>query len=266
MRTVWVIGIGAGDPEHLTLQAIAAMNRVDVFFTIDKGEQKSDLAGLRAELLARHVTRPHRVVEATDPPRDRALHNAAADYASIVAQWQARRGEVYARMITDELPDGGVGGFLVWGDPALYDGTLRLVGEIAEQVPLEVVSVPGISSVQVLAARHRLILNRIGRPFLVTTGRRLSDGGFPADVDDVVVLLDGREAFAELQDPDVDIYWGAYLGTPDELLVAGDLQQVKAQIQAARAEARERKGWIMDTYLLRRRGVIGSRPQDLAGS
>ena len=55
-RTVYVIGIGAGNPEHLTLQAVAAMNRVDVFFTIDKGEATADLAALRAALLARHVT------------------------------------------------------------------------------------------------------------------------------------------------------------------------------------------------------------------
>ena len=41
-RTVYVIGIGAGDPEHLTLQAVAAMNRVDVFFTIDKGEATAE--------------------------------------------------------------------------------------------------------------------------------------------------------------------------------------------------------------------------------
>ena len=72
-RTVYVIGIGAGNPEHLTLQAVAAMNRVDVFFTIDKGAvtATADLAALRAELLARHVTRPYRVVAAPEVPRDR---------------------------------------------------------------------------------------------------------------------------------------------------------------------------------------------------
>ena len=70
-RTVYVIGIGAGDPEHLTLQAVAAMNRVDVFFTIDKGEATADLAALRTQLLDRHVTRPHRVVTAPEVPRDR---------------------------------------------------------------------------------------------------------------------------------------------------------------------------------------------------
>ena len=251
--TLYVIGIGAGDPEHLTLAAVGAMNRVDVFFTIDKGADKSDLAGLRAELLARHVTREHRVVVAADPPRDRRAADGA--YAGAVVDWQGRREELYAAMIDGELPDGGTGGFLVWGDPALYDGTLRILDRIAARRPggFEIVSVPGISSVQVLAARHRLILNRVGSPVLVTTGRRLAAEGMPPGLDDVVVMLDADGAFAALPDTDLDIFWGAYLGTPDELLVHGDLQEVKGRIRALWTEHRARKGWIMDTYLLRRR-------------
>jgi precorrin-6A synthase len=218
VRTVYVIGIGAGNPEHLTLQAVSALNRVDVFFTIDKGEATADLAALRKELLAEHVTRPHRIVTAP------------------------------------EVADGGPGGFLVWGDPSLYDGTLNLLREI---VGIEIVSIPGISSVSALAAAHGLILNRVGTPILITTGRRLAEEGMPRDVDDVVVMLDGRTAFADLPDTDLEIFWGAYLGTPDEILVSGDLRRVGDGIRTRRAEARARKGWIMDTYLLRRRPSNG---------
>jgi precorrin-6A synthase len=247
-RTVLVIGIGAGDPEHLTLQAVAAMNRVDVFFTIDKGEATADLAALRTELLARHVSRQHRVVTAPEVPRDRD----PAAYIATATQWQAHRRALYAQML-DELADGETGGFLVWGDPGLYDGTLNLLHDLSSDGTLEIVSVPGISSVAALAAAHRLILNRVGTPVLITTGRRLGEEGMPRDVDDVVVMLDGRTAFAALPDTDLDIYWGALLGTPDEILVSGDLHAVRDEICARRAEARTRKGWIMDTYLLRRR-------------
>ena len=104
-----------------------------------------------------------------------------------------------------------------------------------------------------LAAAHRLILNRVGAPVLITTGRRLAEQGMPRDVDDVVVMLDGRTAFADLPDTDLDIYWGAYLGAPDEILASGDLHAVRDEIARRRAEARARKGWIMDVYLLRRR-------------
>ena len=40
MKRILVIGIGAGGSEHLTVQAIEAINRADVFFTFDKGEEK----------------------------------------------------------------------------------------------------------------------------------------------------------------------------------------------------------------------------------
>ena len=248
-RTVYVIWIGAGDPEHLTLQAVAAMNGVDVFFTIDKGEATAELTALRTQLLDRHVTRPHRVVTAPEVPRDRD----PAAYVDTAVEWQARRAALYDQMITDELADGETGGFLVWGDPSLYDGTLNLLRDVAGRTGIEIVSIPGISSVAALAAAHGLILNRVGTPVLITTGRRLAELGVPRDVDDVVVMLDGRTAFADLPDADLDIFWGAYLGTPDEMLVAGDLRAVRDQIARLRTDARARKGWIMDIYLLRRR-------------
>lgn len=256
MRSVLVIGIGAGNPDHLTLQAIDAMRRAEVVFVIDKGSAKDDLTGLRTELLDRHVgPGRYRVVEAADPERDRTVDDAG--YREAVVDWQDRRAAIYARMIADELGPDGTGAFLVWGDPSLYDGTLRLLARIRDAdvavggPGFDVESIPGISSVSALAAAYRLVLNRIGRPVLVTTGRRIA-AGLPADVDDIVVMLDGGAAFAELPDDDVDIYWGAYLGTADEVLVSGNLAKVKDEIVRVRAERRAAKGWIMDTYLLRR--------------
>ena len=254
VRTVYVIGIGSGDPDHLTLAAVAALRKTDVVFVIDKGEAKADLVALRTEILHRHrAPGSYRVVEVADPVRDRAAgageSGGSETYTAAVVDWQDRRGELYASMIAG-LAEGESGAFLVWGDPALYDGTLRLL----EGLDVEVVSIPGISSVQALAAAHRLILNRVGRPVLITTGRRLA-AGMPADVDDVVVMLDGRTTFATLPDEemaDVDVYWGAYVGSPDEVLASGPVLKVRDEIVRLRAEARARKGWIMDTYLLRR--------------
>jgi precorrin-6A synthase len=112
--------------------------------------------------------------------------------------------------------------------------------------------VPGVSSVSALVARHRTGLNRVARPVQITTGRRLAEEGFPEGVDDVVVMLDAHQRFRAFADEDVDIYWGAYIGTPDEILVSGPVAEAAPRIERLRAEARERKGWIMDTYLLRR--------------
>ena len=248
MKQILLIGIGAGDPDYITIQAVKALNRVDVFFVLDKGEVKQDLVDVRQEILDRHVDGTYRVVEARDPERDRTT----PAYAEAVHDWRRRRADVCEELIRTELADGQTGAFLVWGDPSLYDSTLAIVEDILARggVEFDHEVIPGITSVQALVAKHRTSLNRVGRPVQITTGRRLAEG-FPEDVDDVVVMLDAHNSFTGVDD-DVHIYWGAYVGTPDELLVEGPVGEVGARIVAARAEARERKGWIMDTYLLRR--------------
>ncbi|HET9893035.1 MAG TPA: precorrin-6A synthase (deacetylating), partial [Mycobacterium sp.] len=65
-----------------------------------------------------------------------------------------------------------------------------------------------------------------------------------------VVMLDADCSF-QVCAPDTLIWWGAYLGTDDELLIAGTVGEAGPRIVSLRAEARERHGWIMDTYLLR---------------
>jgi precorrin-6A synthase len=250
MRRLFIIGIGTGDPRHLTVEAIEALNEVDVVFALDKGEEKAGLMHLREAICARYIRdRPYRIVTAPDPERDRR----PASYAAAVGAWHAERAAIYERLIATELGGHGCGAFLVWGDPSLYDSTLRILDRVRARgaVAFEHRVIPGISSVQALAARHRIALNRIGEPVHITTGRRLAEewaGGHGS----VVVMLDGCNAYRTVNDPDVDIYWGAYLGTPDELTVAGKLTDVADEIERLREAARARHGWIMDIYLLRK--------------
>ena len=256
MREVLIIGVGAGDPDYITIQAIKALNRVDAFFVVDKGTAKDELVALRKEICERHITgSDYRFVEVSDPERDRTPKDSAA-YAGAVQAWLEQRAAMFEQLITDELTesgDGSCGAFLVWGDPSLYDGTIRIIDQLVERarVPFEYSVIPGVSSLHSLTARHRIPLNRIGEPIQITTGRRLA-AGMPPGMDNVVVMLDGECAFLRVDDDDVQIYWGAYLGTPDELLISGPVTKVGAEIERVRAQARERKGWIMDTYLLRR--------------
>jgi len=198
----------------------------------------------------RYVTdRPYRLVEIADPPRDRA----PARYRSAVETWHARRADIYACSIRDELGTNESGAFLVWGDPSLYDSTLRIIDQVQAggTVAFEYEVIPGVTSISTLAAKHRLPLNGIGEGILITTGRRLAED-WARGVDNVVVMLDGGCAFMQLDPTGVEIYWGAYLGTPDEITLAGRLSDVGALIQQARERTRSKKGWIMDTYLLRR--------------
>jgi precorrin-6A synthase len=251
MRKLLVIGIGAGDPEQVTVQAIKALNRAQVFFVPDKGEEKAALVALRREICERYIERPgYRIVGIDDPVRDPGI----AEYTERVRHWHEQRTERLEEALLHELPEDGCGAFLVWGDPSLYDSTLRILERLTrrKRVSFELEVIPGISSVQALAARHHLVLNRVGGAVQITTGRKLAEQGFPEGVDDVVVMLDGECAFQRVPPEDLSIYWGAYMGTKDELLVAGPLAERGAEIEALRHEARARAGWIMDTYLLRR--------------
>jgi precorrin-6A synthase len=248
VRTLKVIGVGMGDPDQLTLQAITALNEVDVFFVIDKGESTRELVQVRSEICRRHITGDYRIVQLSDVDRDRS----SAEYTGAVLDWHEARAVRCEQAIFAELPDGGCGGFLVWGDPAFYDSTIRVVQRIQQRaiVDVEFDVTPGISSLQVLAAAHRIVLNGIGEPVLVTTGRRLA-AAVDSGAENIVVMLDGELACRALTG-EWEIYWGAYLGGPDQVLRSGAMVEVIDEIAAVRADLRRSKGWIMDTYLLRR--------------
>ncbi|MFV7434978.1 precorrin-6A synthase (deacetylating) [Pseudomonas shirazica] len=247
MKDLLLIGIGPGDPRQVTYEAVDALRQASVFFVLDKGGDKDELLRLRKAILQRY--RPeggYRLVQVADPARD----GQADDYLGAVQDWHRQRAALYAQLIEQEIGIGETGAFLLWGEPTLYDSTLRILGLVRERgVALRLQVIPGISSVQALAARHQVPLNRIGEPLTVLPGRRLAGQG---QIDNVLVMLDGQCAFARLDDPALMIYWGAYLGTADEVLIAGPLQTVKAQILEVRERERTRKGWIMDSYLLRR--------------
>jgi precorrin-6A synthase len=250
MRKILIIGIGAGNPEYVTIQAINALNRVDVFFIPDKGTEKEALARLRLDICERYIKdRNYRLAGFNIPERSKE----PSDYRRNVQDWHSRIEQSYGKLLTEDLGEGECGAFLVWGDPTLYDSTLRIIETIQSKgdIALEYEVIPGISSVQALAARHRVALNRIGEPVHITTGRKLAEG-FPGNADSVVVLLDGEQSFKKIDSRNIDIYWGAYIGTEDEVLVSGRLSDVANDIEAIRAAARREKGWIMDTYLLRK--------------
>jgi precorrin-6A synthase len=254
MRELLVIGMGPGDPDQVTVAAVRALNRVDVFFQIDKGDAKSGLNTAREEILRRHVTRPgYRVVAVPEPPRDRSRSLDRAGYEGAVGDWHQARAELIAAAMAAELGPDGVGAFLVWGDPSVYDSMLRIIERVLASgaVAFEYSVLPGVTSVQALAAAHRVPLNRVGEPIHITPARRIEDG-LPAGLDSAIVMLDPGFVAAGIDEPGLSVFWGAYLSTADEVLISGPLGEVAGEITRTRAELRERHGWIMDTYLLRR--------------
>lgn len=247
MLTLSLIGIGCGDPEQLTLAAIRAIKAADLVLIPRKGADKSDLAELRHTICAQVLdSAGARLIEFDLPRRDAGRD----DYRGGVDAWHDAVAATWSRQIAAHLGDAGRVALLIWGDPSLYDSSLRIARRL-DPVP-EIEVVPGVTSIQALCAAHRLPLNEIGAPFLVTTGRRLREDGWPSGVDTVVVMLDGGTAFQSLDPSGLRIWWGAYLGMPDQIIMAGALAEVGEQIVELRREARESHGWIMDSYILKR--------------
>jgi len=245
MLEIVVIGIGTGNPEHMTVEAIAALNAADRVLIPRKGAAKADLAELRQAICDRFLTNPATRIVAFDMP----ARDADAGYRDGVEAWHREIAGAY-RPLLDGV-EGRVA-LLVWGDPSLYDSTLRILDHLAAGgLAFTRRVVPGISSLQVLAARHGIALNTIGGPVQVTTGRRLREA-LP-DADSIAVMLDAGCAFEAVPAEAFDIYWGAYLGMDAEIAIAGPLSEVAGRIAEARAAARAEHGWIMDVYLLRRR-------------
>ncbi len=250
MRHIHIVGIGTGNPEHLTVQAINALNAADVILIPSKGAAKSELADVRREICERYITsKTTRFVDYDVPQRQTAQRG----YVQGVDEWHEAISATYERLFLEHLAEGESAAFLVWGDPGLYDSTLRIIERVIARgnVGLDYSVVPGITSIQALTASHRIPLNLVGKPVQITTGRRLAES-FPGIAETAVVMLDGEQAFSKIDDPDAYIYWGAYLGTGDEITIAGRLADVSGRIVATRAEARARHGWIMDIYLLRK--------------
>jgi precorrin-6A synthase len=242
MTRLHLIGIGTGNPDHLTRQAVKALNACDLVMIPRKGG-KADLAELRLAICHEVLTNPAtKVVEFDLPVRDAAN----PDYEAGVNDWHDAIAGVWRATMAAHPAE--TVALLVWGDPSLYDSTLRIAARLAD---VTVSVVPGITSIQALTAAHAMTLNEIGEAVTITTGRQLAQG-WPAGADTLVIMLDGKCLFQSLDPAGISIWWGAYVGMAEEIILSGPLAEVGPQIVGLRAKARAAHGWIMDIYILRR--------------
>jgi precorrin-6A synthase len=226
-------------PQHLTPEVSAALRSADYVVASQKGED-DELLAVRRQVCDQHGVE---LVAVPDPQRDR---DDPSDYPAAVAAWHEARVDAHEKVLARR---GGTAAYLVWGDPSLYDSTIRVVERVAARLPLEYDVLPGVSAPQLLAARHRIVLHEVGRPVHITTARRLRE-----DVDagqtNILVMLGGDLDLAGLGG--WSIWWGANLGAASEELVAGRVGEVLTEIGLARDRAKQEAGWVMDVYLLRR--------------
>ncbi|CUK06310.1 precorrin 6A synthase [Ruegeria denitrificans] len=247
MFDLTLIGIGTGNPDHVTFQGANAIRDADLILIPRKGENKADLAGLREEIIAAVTDTPPQIAYFDIPKRraeDGYLRGVDEWHDAIALRWQeAIAAHPNARHVA----------LLIWGDPSLYDSSLRIASRLDPQPQTRVI--PGITALQALTAAHAIPINDLGAPYVVTTGRRIRDEGWPANASKVAVMLDGECSFQSLDMEGYDIWWGAYVGMKQQILIKGRLTEVSEEILANRARCRAAHGWIMDIYLLKKREI-----------
>lgn len=238
-----ILGIGMG-PQHVTPEVADALRSCDYVVAPAKGESDPLLAVRRAVCEQYGVE----LVAVPDPERDRdsASTGTEAGYGKAVRDWHAARVAAYREVLESRR---GTAAFLVWGDPALYDSTIRVVEQLAPELGAEFDVLPGISAPQLLAARHRIVLHEVGQPVHISTARRLR-AEVESGLDNIVVMLGSAPDLAGWED--WRIWYGANLGAPGEQLLAGRVGELGAALRVAREHARAIDGWVMDLYLIRR--------------
>ena len=246
MDELVLIGIGTGSPNHLTREGEAEIRKADCILVPRKGSRKSDLADLKRGIC---VSVLGEEAEARILEFDMPVRESGSEYLVSVDAWHDEiRNAWDATLAARDVKRVAL---LVWGDPSLYDSTLRIAARLSPAPKVRVV--PGITALQALTAAHAIPLNEVNAPVTITTGRRLREEGWPEGAETVAVMLDGELSFRHLDPSQLHVWWGAYLGMDDQVLASGPVAEVAERIAEVRAAARDAHGWIMDTYLLRRR-------------
>jgi precorrin-2/cobalt-factor-2 C20-methyltransferase len=164
------VGVGPGDPEHLTLKALRALREADRVFVPEGGRAEA--------VVAEHVAAER-------------LRFAMTDASERAASWD-RAGEAIAPI----LHAGGTVAFATIGDPNLYSTFAYLAHTIRSLVPgVTIETVPGITAMQDLASRSGTILAE-GDERLALVPYTAGDAGLRAalsDFDTVVVYKGGRQ-------------------------------------------------------------------------
>lgn len=222
------VGVGPGDPDHLTLKALAALRAADRVF-VPETDTSGEGPGRAERIVAPHV-RAERIERVTFAMRDEARRAGNWDRAGAA--------------IEGVVGGGGTAAFATIGDPNLYSTFVYVAQTVRDLVPgVAVQTVPGITALQDLAARSGTVLaegdERLALVPWPAGGDRLRDA--LDDFDCVVVYKGGRHLPQVLETVHA-------AGRLEESVYGEHLGQAGEQVGAA--SEREGSGAYMSTVIV----------------
>jgi len=244
-KRVYIVGIGPGNPKYLTLEGYEVIKKAKNFILPLKKGPKEELTKIREKVIefCKQGDTNYRVIKVEFPERKKG-----GVYKLEVESWRTEKVSI----LTEVLKDVDEACFLVLGDPSLYDGHIEIFKEISKNLPMEIEVIPGISTVNLLSAKHKISLTKVAETLLITTPRALRKQKEISS--NTLVFLDNYKTFKQFKDDrELMIYWGAYLGTEKEVLFSGKLSECWQELIELRRKLKEKHGYIMETYLLTRK-------------
>jgi precorrin-6A synthase len=241
-KKVYIVGIGPGDPKYLTLEAYEIIKKAKIFIIPLKKGPKEELTKIREKVIefCKQGDTNYRIIKVEFPERKKG-----GIYKLEVESWRKEKVSILAEV----LKDVDEACFLVLGDPSLYDGHIEIFKEVSKNLPMEIEVIPGISTINLLSAKHKISLTKVAETLLITTPRPLRKQKEISR--NTLVFLDNYETFKLFKDDsELMIYWGAYIGTEKEVLFNGKLSQCWQELVELRRKLKEKHGYIMETYLL----------------
>ncbi len=210
---LFVIGIGPGDPELMTLKAVRILKAVPVIF-VPKGREEG--TSLALSIVQKAVSLDgKKIVELHFPMMKTAPHPPnvspsltgqagplprgemeAAPAKELDAKWDEAASAVLARLDT-----GKDAAFITIGDPGIYSTFFYLYDRLLAQRPeLPIEIIPGISSVNAAAARAGVYLGLGNERIAVLPANYLDSLTETLEKFDTVVLMKVNKVFSTVRD------------------------------------------------------------------
>ena len=122
MNNINLIGVGTGNLEHLTLEAINILNESDLILLPKKSEDTKDLINLRYEICSKFLKKENNnLVEFRVPER-----NKEKIYSDSVSDWHEKLAISWDKAIKNFKGKKNKISLLIWGDPCLYDSSIKI--------------------------------------------------------------------------------------------------------------------------------------------
>lgn len=186
---LYVLGVGPGDPELLTLKAVRILNGISCI-CVPKGREEGSSLALSIVKKAVNIAGKE-IIEAHFPMRKT---KEAEHECELNKKWQEIIEIVYNRLNKDiDMA------FITIGDPTIYSTFFYLYDKLIELNPgLNIEIIPGVSSVNAAAARARLSLGLADEKIAILPASYTDDIKKALEKFDTVVLMKVHRVFEKL--------------------------------------------------------------------